>query len=104
MAIQNQEDGATLVPTSTPSPLPDLFSQLSAAFEAERALGFSTDNNQPEESFSRLDAKVRALIKRYIEGGSNDWRCYVNFNEVSSPTRCADVLVTGHQAAAKPRL
>lgn len=44
------------------------------AFEAEKARGYVINNEQPPESFARLDKAVHDLVGAYIEAGHDDWR------------------------------
>lgn len=48
-------------------PLQQLFTEISTAIASEKALGFNVDNDQPAESFERMEGKIRGLLQGYIK-------------------------------------
>ncbi|GLI68818.1 hypothetical protein VaNZ11_013322 [Volvox africanus] len=66
-----------------PCHLPALASDLTAAFEVERARGAVLNNRQEIVSFKRLNDRVVELLKAYSLAGTGDWRQYAAWNEHS---------------------
>ncbi|KAL4442132.1 hypothetical protein ABPG77_011393 [Micractinium sp. CCAP 211/92] len=61
------------------TPLLQLFAEVDAAFEAERARGHTIGAHQAPESTERLDAAVRTAFQRYLAQGHADWRQLARF-------------------------
>ena len=47
---------------------------------AEVQQGFSIRDDQPAESFSRMDGRLRSLLSAYSAAGHSDWQLHARFS------------------------